>query len=623
MILKNNKTVVYIIISFILLCAVSLYRQFGMHYTPEYGMVISLNDPVRAVAVFVVHLALLAGWGVSIRFRITQINMRAFLSAEHAVMLFWIIVRFLQAGIINSDIYLSRVSGYLVAVPAAFLPLFGLYASFGLGGAEDYRFNRKWYLLLIPAVMLAALTLTNESHGFVFSMPENEARPNLYYHPNIGIYLLLSWAFSLLLVRIVLIYRKSRNLADPERLRRIPFLIAVFMILYNIPYLFSSFVITYELIEYTLFLFLLEITVWESCISVGMVPVNTHYEDVFDRSTIAMQIVDEDGRVFLKSAGGQELSADMFDQLKRSKTVRITSEREPPDDRIPIVNELHIHPIRGGCSIWLSDVSQAVAVINELSYTADRMENEIELRRQEMKFRSEESSVREQNLIYSKLFDETGAQLLLINDMLELQDQEADKSALFRKICLIGTYIKRRCNLRLMDLSDSSINVYDLVYSFQDMNACLIEMGAEAESTWRINTKPAPEFAVFALDLFEFLLEYERFTLYSIHTFFESYDSTLNKSDSAHDPSDMAHDIADSAYNPADPDHSLIDTIHNPADSEHDQPSFFTVSVRHCRSSPPRIPHDELKRINGAGYAVRWHFAEGAYQVDVRDSKGG
>jgi hypothetical protein len=128
-----------------------------------------------------------------------------------------------------------------------------------------------------------------------------------------------------------------------------------------------------------------------------MVPVNTHYEEVFDRSTIAMRITDEDGRTRLKSAGASELSAEMFSLLKRQAAVRT-----------PEGQELHIHAVRGGYAVWQNDVSRTVAAIDELHKTAERMEHEGELLRQELKVRSDETAVKEQNRIYNQLTDEIG-----------------------------------------------------------------------------------------------------------------------------------------------------------------------------------------------------------------------
>ena len=502
---KRREDLLWIAAAFILLGVVSVYRQLGMRFFPA--------DAVRPVVVYVVYLLLLVVWGRSIRHRVTQRNMQVFLLVEYSLMLIGITVRFIQDALLPyltdaiflyNETSMIRVSGYTLIIPMTLLPLFGLYASLGLGKTEEYRFDKKWYFLLIPVGFLILLSMTNESHHLVFS-PLLDSESGLFYHPEVGLYIIVVWAFSLLLVRISLIYRRSRALKEYPRLKTLPFLIAIFMILFNIPYILASYVVTIELIEYAVSLFFLEILVWESCIFVGMVPVNTQYEEVFDRSSAAIQIVDNTGNSFLKSACAPELSTEMFERLKRQNTVRI-----------PGGQELNLRSIRGGYAIWKNDMSRTHAVIDELRQSSEKLEYEGELISQELKLQWDTAAVRGQNRLYNQLTQEVGDQLILLSKLLKKLEWTQDKTALLRKICLIGTYIKRRCNLRLIELSDGAIPHKELELSYHELIGCLRQMGVEAEACWIDATVLAPEFAIFTLDFFEFLLEYERFDLNAI-----------------------------------------------------------------------------------------------------------
>ena len=521
-------------------------------------------DPVRPVAVYFVYLVLLAGWGSAIFNRVTQGNMRFFLLAEHTVMLVGITSRFIQDALLYHDIYLMRVSGYWIVIPTALFTLFGFYAALGLGKAEEYRIDRKWYYLLIPAGILIFLMLTNERHHLVFRLLEGEVQPNLNFHPNIGVYVLISWAFLLLLARVFLIWRRSRELEDYPGLKNAPFLIAVIMLIFTILYQSSSFVVKYELIEYSALLYFLEVLVWESCIMAGMVPVNTHYEDVFDRSTVAMQIMTEDGEPYLKSASAFDLTPQMLDMLKRQTTFRTLKGRE-----------LHLQKIRGGYAVWQSDVSRTMAVIAELRMSAKELEHEGELLRQELKIRSDEIKVREQNRIYNQLTVEIGEQLLLLRSLLEKQETAEDKDELFKKICLIGTYIKRRCNLRLVEQSDGSITSNELELCYFELAGVLRQMGVESDVLWLAENNPDPEFAIFSVDLCQLLLEYESFELQSIKVAFET----------------------DTAF-----------------------------SIEICCNGDrgdcsERIPSGELQRINKENYNVGWQALNKGYRVSVSNGR--
>jgi hypothetical protein len=70
--------------------------------------------------------------------------MRAFIFCEAAVMLLWLTIRFVQEAFVFRDIYLVRILGYFICIPAVAIPLLGVYAAFGLGRGDDYRFSRKF-----------------------------------------------------------------------------------------------------------------------------------------------------------------------------------------------------------------------------------------------------------------------------------------------------------------------------------------------------------------------------------------------------------------------------------------------------------------------------------------------
>ena len=508
---KIRGEVVWISVAFLLLCIVSAYRQISIRFLP--------GDPARSFIGYSYYLILLLIWWRSVCGRVTQTNMRRFLQIEQILMLIGITVCLLidvfKPYYINNDLqlqntFIMRFTGYAANVPMMLIPLFGLYASFGLGKTEEYRFDKKWYSLLIPAIIIVIATLTNESHHFVF-LPWEDAQSNLYYIPNIGLYIIVAFAFILLFIRIFVLFFKSREPLDYKRWRIVPFLVAVLMVLYNIPHIMVSFSSDIGLFEYHALLFFLEAILWESCILTGMIPVNTRYEEVFDRSTVAMQIIGNDGRLRIKSSQAPELPEETFGRLKQDAMVRTQDGQE-----------LHLHTIRSGYAVWQSDVSETLAVIDELQKIAEVLELEGDILRQELIIRSDEATVREQNRIYNRLTDEIGGQLLMLRDLLDKRDLVADKAGLFKKICVIGTYIKRRCCLRLIEQSDGKVTSKDLELCYLELTGCLSQMGVAVEVFWETIAAPDPEFAIFTLDVFELLLEHERFEMSAVKVTFET-----------------------------------------------------------------------------------------------------
>jgi len=481
-----------------LLIAVSVYRQLSLRLLP--------GDVLRPWLVCAVYFALLLYWGVSIRRRFTQRSMRLFLLLEILVMLLWLAVRLVQETFAACDIQLVRVLGYVITVPAAAVPLLGLYAAFGLGRWDEYRFSRRWYLLAIPAAALIALALTNESHHLLYSAAAGEPQPNLRFHPNVGIYVVYGWGFALIAARTLVIWRRSRPFRGAPALRRLaPFFEPLALVLFLAPYTAASFQVRWELVELSAGAFLIEAASWELFIRLGLIPVNTQYQRVFDRSTAGMQIVSGDGRVIVRSDSAPDLTPEQFSALRLRRPVTTADGQE-----------LLAYPIRGGYFVWQRDVSQIRSVIDRLRRTESALRQESGLLAQELKLRSEQAAVAEQNRIYDRLTVEVGPQLRLLRQLLAKKDAVADQAALFGQICLIGAYVKRRCSLRLLEQTDGAISGEDLALSFRDLTDRLRESGADARLCWCGAALPSARFALRCLDVFEFLMEYHHFSLRAV-----------------------------------------------------------------------------------------------------------
>ena len=570
---KQKKEIIYLISTFVVLCIASAYWQISKRIFPA--------DAIRPVLIYSLYATLLAIWCVAIHSRVTQRNMRIYLTAENILMLFGMTIRFIQEmywyrftiDVLSiNDILLMRFSGYCTNIAFILIPLFGFYASFGLTKTEEYRFNRIWHFLLVPAASLTLIVLTNDVHHFVYKLTYDETRSTLYYHPNIGFNILIGWTFSLLLLRIFMIYRRSlypgwfmtkeekndsRRINGTRLTKLVPLLFTVLIALANIPYIATSFVVEFELLEQEVTLFFLEILVWESCILVGMVPVNTHYDEVFDRSTIAMQIIDKDGRNYLRSHGAPIITPAMFNKLKEIKSVRT-----------PEGIDIHIQPIHGGYSVWQNDVSQTIAVIEELCQSLEELEKDAVFIQNELAIKSEEVAIKEQNAIYNRLITDVGRQISLIRNNLDECCNASDKNLIFKKICSIGIYIKRRCHLRLVEQSDGAISNAELQLSFYEIINYLNDAGIKAEVLWHTTKNLSPEFAIYTLDVFEALLEQELLNIYAISIDFKT-DATI------------------------------------------------FVQVKFCGDVPKKIPVVELQRLCNNHYNIKCHLINEGYQIIV------
>lgn len=492
---ERKKSVVRLFAAAALLFAVSAYRQFSMRYWPE--------DFLRPYLVWAVYMFLLFSWQHTITTKITQKSMRSHLTAQNIVSILYLTVRFVQDAFLYVNIPWMRFTGYFINIAAVFIPLFGLYGAFYLGKADDYRIDKKWYLLLIPACFLSVTALNDNLYHFFYYIVPNEPQPNLYFHPYIGTYIVHIWALSMIAYQVYFIYqRNGTTKSDPLYRKLIPFYEPILLFLFSIPYAATAYVVRFELVEYSAGLIFILVLCWQLYILVGLVPVNTQYEEVFRRSTVAMQILSSSGETIATSENAADITPVILESLKQNQHFSVT------EDVI-----MHLHQIPGGYMVWQTDLSQINQALRELQRLNAELEEEQDLLAQEIRIQSDEASIQARNNIYDSLSSKVAGQLALIEEVLS---KEALSSEDWNRVCLIGTYIKRFCNLQLTYQEQQMIPISDLAISLQDMAKCMKNIGIRTSLDFCPTSNLEPELILLIMKTLEAILEDADFRLVSM-----------------------------------------------------------------------------------------------------------
>ena len=491
----RKKTVARLFGAAALLFAVSAYRQLSMRHLPE--------DVLRPYFVWAVYMLLLFGWQHTISTKITQKSMCIYLTAQDIVSILYLTVRFVQDAFLYVNISWMRFTGYFINIAAVFIPLFGLYCAFYLGKAEDYRIDKKWYLLLIPACFLSVMALTNDLHHFLYYIVPEEPQPNLYFHPYIGTYIIYLWGLWMIGHQVYVIYRRNGTTkSDPLYRKLIPFYEPILLFLFSIPYAWSAYVVRFELVEYSSGLIFILALCWELYILAGLIPVNTQYKEVFRRSTVAMQILSPDGERIAVSENAADISPVILESLKQNQHFSVT------EDVI-----MHLHPIPDGYMVWQTNLLQINQALRELQRLNAELEEKRDLLAKEIHIQSDEASILARNEIYDSLSSEVTGQLALIEEILS---NESLSSEDWNRICLIGTYIKRFCNLQLTYQEQQMIPMGDLAISLQDMAKCMENLEVRTSLDFYPSSDLKPEFILLIMKTLEELLEEVDFSLTSM-----------------------------------------------------------------------------------------------------------
>lgn len=492
---ERKKSIIWLFVAAGLLFAVSAYRQLSMRYWSE--------DFLRPYLVWAVYMLLLFGWQHTITTKIMQKSMRGHLTAQNIVSILYLTVRFIQDAFLYVNVPWMRFTGYFINIAAIFIPLFGLYGAFYLGRSEDYRISKKWYLLLIPACFLSMLALTDDLHHFLYYIVPEEPQPNLYFHPYIGTYIIHIWALGMIMYQVYVIYQRNGTAkSDPFYRKLVPFYEPILLFLFSIPYAATAYVVRFELVEYSAGLIFILVLCWELYILAGLIPVNTQYEEVFRRSTVAMQILSPNGETIAVSENAADITPVILESLKQNQHFSATEDIT-----------MNLHQIPGGYMVWQTDLSQINQALRELQRLNAELEEEQDLLAQEIRIQSDEASVQARNDIYDSLSSKVAGQLALIEEVLS---KEVLSSEDWNRVCLIGTYIKRFCNLQLTYQEQQMIPISDLAISLQDMAKCMKNIGIRTSLDFCPTSNLEPELILLIMKTLEAILEEADFRLVSM-----------------------------------------------------------------------------------------------------------
>ena len=115
-----------------------------------------------------IYIGLLAAWGVSVRLRIVQTQVRRYLTAVSLLMVFWMAERTAKYFFVT-DWNVGRHLWYGYYFPMLFIPLLAVFVSFSLGRPENFRLPKWTTILYLPTTLALLLVLTNDLHQWVFT----------------------------------------------------------------------------------------------------------------------------------------------------------------------------------------------------------------------------------------------------------------------------------------------------------------------------------------------------------------------------------------------------------------------------------------------------------------------
>ncbi len=418
-----------------------------LHLYPDQILLISTVKMLR----YTIHNFLLISWCVSLNRRLTNRRVRYLLMLVGILMAFWLTVRTIKFEFIADPTYpLARYLWYSYYIPMVLIPLIGVFVVKYLGKPADYTHPRWMNLLPIPAFLLLGIVFTNDLHRLVFDFPQGIELFDSKYTYGFVYYILMAWFILGGLYFVAMLLKKSR-VPGSKKMQRLPLAImlgaTVFWVLYTLK------VIKCDL---TAMDCLIITCLLESAIQSGIIPSNTNHQELFDMTTVPVQIVDRDYQPHYVSGAALPLEEE---DIRRTQ-----------EGAVHIGNTLlRSTPITAGRVVWQDDITEQNAINQQLQDIREQLSEETTLLQAEVELTEHKAKVDEQNRLYDRIAQEVAPQLILAEELLKRAEAEPENTgSLLAKVCVLGCYIKRRGNLLLLGEENSKIPAAELEHCIRE-----------------------------------------------------------------------------------------------------------------------------------------------------------
>ena len=444
-----------------------------------------------------IYVFLFSAWCYSLWIRIVQTQVRRYLLAISVLMVLWILLRSIKFSIENTDA--ERRLWYFYYFPMLFIPMLSVFVSQSLGKGEDFRLPRWTKLLYFPTLLLLLLVLTNDLHQQVFSFPSGVLSDRAYRYES-GYFFVLAWE-ALCAGFAFLSMVKNCRIPRSRRIRWLPLVPLALSLAYVYAYVQKIHWVWVLAGDMTVAQCLIFASILECGIQCGLIPSNLGYDELFEATSLPVQITDRAFR-------SQYVSAAMQGALPQSEL------RQMQQDTVHLGNDtlLKRHKLRRGWVFWKEDISALNQSRKELELIRDELHDTGDVLATENAQRARWLKLTEENRLYDMMEAQTARQIAMLRNLLdELQKTEDPDRArhLLGQVIIIGTYIKRRSNLIFVGVQRGAISVQELRLCLNESSENISVYGADCKTIVKGEGQLTVEQATQVYDLFEAVVEVE------------------------------------------------------------------------------------------------------------------
>ena len=412
-----------------------------------------------------IYLGILFEWLYSIRVRFINKEVRRYLTIVAVLMVFWFVVRIIKYDFVAEDSLWIRYLWYVYYIPFTLTPVFMFMAVLHVGKNDRYEIDKRWKLIYIPTVAVAAGILTNDLHQLAFGFREDMVNWNIDYSHGVLYFL----ALAILVLSLLGIMFRVFYICSKQKFFKslwLPAGVMIVGIIYELVYTTTSIddkAVIQHMYEFPEFICFFLIVFFESLVITHLIPYNSGHETFFRNSAIYAGLTDEDYNICL-SAYGDPMKA-LEDELPTPEQIHMAEES-------PLLFGdvlLKSHPVSGGHFFWLEDVEDLLQINRKLEETVDYLNQEHEVLDASAKLSEEHRRMKEENLLYDHVAKSLQPQLDRLEGILnDLPEDEEEFRARMRYAGVLNAYIKRRSNL-LLEGGDKMLDSGELKIAIEEL----------------------------------------------------------------------------------------------------------------------------------------------------------
>ena len=430
---------------------------------------------------YAVFSGLVLFWIQSVRSRLLPTRVRKYMLAAGILMLSLLALQVFNNRIVGdaaAAAEVNRYSKYAYWIPQTLNPALFLAACVRI--CRGSRDRAKWdeRLLLVPAVLLSVMVLTNDLHHLVYRPKADYPELAIItgrYTQGTGFYLLYAWIILAIVAGLVLLFRETgRRPAKGIALLAGVTLAWFIMLLMNM-LVFDLLRVhqPYSTQEINIFGML---GIFEVCIRNRLIPSNENHTGFFAQLGLPVMITD-------RSLSPVYTTNQPLDAAEAELKASLQAPVYPQED-----TRLSGMEIRAGYAFWAEDESELHRENRRLEEANEILSEENSLIRAENELKEKKARLDAQNLVYDRIAAELFPRQKRIESLLDAAEPgTAGFGKALGECCVLNAWCKRKSNLLLLDEAALPERHRELFLALQEsarfLKCCGVEAAAVGEET--------------------------------------------------------------------------------------------------------------------------------------------